>query len=167
MPTAIESCTSTVIIILIKDCSRCTTGILLQYNNNIDNAIVNELNIMSSVSYLELKRRIEELLNRTISFDTYNVHLRKMLKENILNKQDDGKRGKHVFYSLTEEAKKQIQLNLLGVNPEQIIFRRIYEKLDRLLLEINATRNDLYERLVIMVNLNLQPDVKNYHLLIQ
>ena len=141
---------------------------------------------MSSVSYLELKRRIEELLNRTISFDTYNVHLRKMLKENILNKQDDGKRGKHVFYSLTEEAKKQIQLNLLGVNPEQIIFRRIYEKLffydvyhkslniisteeelDRLLLEINATRNDLYERLVIMVNLNLQPDVKNYHLLIQ
>jgi hypothetical protein len=133
-------------------------------NDKIDNAIVNELNIISSVCYLELKRRFEESLNRTISFDTYNVHLRKMLKENILNKQDDGKRGKSVFYSLTEGAKKQIQLNLLGVNPEQTLFRRIYEnlffydvyhaplnvisteeELDRLLLEFNATRNDLYE----------------------
>jgi hypothetical protein len=51
-----------------------------------------------------------------------------MLSENTLQKDDRG-RGKQVFYSLTEVAKKQRQLNMLGVNPKQLLFRRIYEKL--------------------------------------
>jgi hypothetical protein len=51
-----------------------------------------------------------------------------MLKQNILKKDDMG-RGKQVLYSLTEDAKKQRHLNILGVNPQQVLFRRIYEKL--------------------------------------
>lgn len=134
----------------------------MQYDKNIDQVIINELGQYEHLGYLELKKRVEKSLNRTISFDTYNVHLKQMLKENTLSKQDNRERGKPVFYSLTEKAKKQNHLNLLGINPKQILFRRIYEKvffyeifhtplniisseqeLDAFLSEVNATRNDL------------------------
>jgi hypothetical protein len=140
-------------------------GYILQYDKNTDQTIINELGHSERLGYLELKKRIEKSLKRAISFDTYNVHLKRMLKENILSKQDNQERGKPVFYSLTEKAKKQIQLNLLGINSKQILFRRIYEKvffyevyhtplnivsseqeLDVFLSEINATRSDLRER---------------------
>jgi hypothetical protein len=94
----------------------------------MDNAIVDELASHGSISYLELIDRVVKLRGKTMSFETFNFHLKKMLKENILKKDDKG-RGKQVFYSLTEDAKKQRHLNILGVNPQQLLFRRIYEKL--------------------------------------
>src|ERR687888_431353 len=100
----------------------------MQYDNQMDNAIVDELASHGSISYLELIDRVVKLRGKTMSFETFNFHLKKMLKENILKKDDKG-RGKQVFYSLTEDAKKQRHLNILGVNPQQLLFRRIYEKL--------------------------------------
>lgn len=100
----------------------------MQYDNQIDNAIVDTLALHGSISYLELKDKIVKHRGKTMSFETFNFHLKKMLKEKILKKDDMG-RGKKVFYSLTEDAKKQRHLNILGVNPQQLLFRRIYEKL--------------------------------------
>jgi hypothetical protein len=136
----------------------------LQYNGEIDNIIINELSMNEFISFLELKKRVERSLSRTLSFQTYSDHLKKMIKDKILNKKDTYERGKPVFYSLSDDAKRQRQLNLLGVSPKQILFRNIYEKiffyeiyhtplkvigseqeLDRFLSEINMTRADLKE----------------------
>src|SRR3954468_19012352 len=100
----------------------------MQYDNDIDNVIVDELASNGPISYLELEDRVVKRRGKTMSFETFNFHLKKMVKENVLKKDDRG-RGKQVFYSLTEDAKKQRQLNILGVNPNQLLFRRIYEKL--------------------------------------
>src|SRR6266496_4558581 len=111
----------------------------LQYDSQIDSIIIKLLNLTESMTYLDLKRRIERSLDpikhfepqytngkprnikraRTISFETYNLHLEKMIRENILEKRDSGKKGKPVFYSLTKQFKKQVMLNTLGLSPKQ------------------------------------------------
>jgi hypothetical protein len=62
-----------------------------------------------------------------MSFDVYNLHVRKLLKAKILRRDQAGKRGKKVPYSIADEAKRQIQLKLIA-RPKQNIFRKIYEK---------------------------------------
>jgi hypothetical protein len=134
----------------------------LKYDEQMDIAIVNELSISESISNSDLKRRIEGVLDRTINSRTYSDHLKKMLHENILQKYDTGERGKQaVYYSLTEQAKKQKQLRILRTDPKCNSFRQIYailffraiteaeiyhcdnSNLDQLLSDIHATRKDL------------------------
>jgi hypothetical protein len=133
----------------------------LKYDERIDNAIINELSKNLSCLYRELKRKIEKRLQKTISFDVYNLHIRKLLKANILGRDHAGKRGKKVLYSIADEAKRQIQLKLIA-HPKKSIFRKIYEKFffyevhysphkvissekefDKLLSELNTTRKKL------------------------
>jgi hypothetical protein len=83
-----------------------------------------------------------------------------MLQENRLHKDDSGRKGAKVFFSLTESAIKGYQLEVLGVNEKsskqrilyQLIFLRethgldysIYEQdLDFFLSNIPASRKDL------------------------
>jgi hypothetical protein len=134
----------------------------MQYDTDIDNAIVDELASYGPISYLELEDRVVKLRGKTMSFETFNVHLKKMLKENVLKKDDRG-RGKQVFYSLTEDAKKQRQLNILGVNPKQLLFRRIYEKLFfyeiyHVPLNIVSSQDDFNKILA-----ELKVDIKDLH----
>ncbi len=91
----------------------------MQYDERIDACVIEELNCNNRISYLTLKDRVEKLLGRTLSFDTYNNHLRRMQAENIISKEDKKERGKKVFYSMTEQAKKQQRLDLLAVSPKQ------------------------------------------------
>jgi DNA-binding Lrp family transcriptional regulator len=133
----------------------------LKYDERIDNAIINELSKNLSCPYRELKRKIEKHLQKTISFDVYNLHIRKLLKAKILGRNHAEKRGKKVLYSIPDEAKRQIQLKLIA-HPKQSIFRKIYEKFffyevhysprkvissekefDKLLSELNITRKKL------------------------
>jgi predicted HTH transcriptional regulator len=80
----------------------------LKYDIDIDRAIINQLAESESLSSGKLKERIEMVLTRAINDKTYFNHLRKLVDKKILNKQDDGKRGKvSVYYSLTEEAKRR------------------------------------------------------------
>ena len=51
-----------------------------------------------------------------------------MVANGQLIKVDEG-RGKHVFYSISENTKKQWQLNILKINEKQEIFKKIYEKI--------------------------------------
>jgi len=101
----------------------------LQYDTRIDNTVVEELSKNGSVSFLKLKCKVEGALNRKLSFQTYNDHLKKMIHDKIVFKTDSYVRGKPVFYSLTEDANKRRQLNLLGINPKQILYRKIYERI--------------------------------------
>ena len=79
--------------------------------------------------YMELKRDIDKVLGRTLSFDPYQSHLKRMENENTINKEHTGRRGKPVWYSLTKEVLDQIQIGILGAGNRQEIFRSIYEKI--------------------------------------
>ncbi len=103
----------------------------LEYDIDIDRAIFHELNLSESVSSGQLKIRIEKFLGRqSITPAVYYDHINKMLNERDLEKKDTRERGKQsVFYSLTKEAKREWKLNIHRLNPEHVIFRKIYERL--------------------------------------
>ena len=134
----------------------------LQYEVAIDVAIIKLLIDSDPISSGDLKRRIEETLDRKIKPKTYYNHLNRLVNDNVLNKNDTGVRGKQsVFYSLAEEAKRRIELNLLRVFPgygtiKHMYFYLIFEgiakgetcscdsiDLDNHLSEMNISRKDL------------------------
>ena len=117
MPTGIDSCIITIIIILIKQLSVSSKSKIFnmskitraqnscafdrEYSHNgilyyvdIDIAIVNQLSNCESVYSSELKRKIEGSLGRKLPFPTLSAHIKRMLKENILQKNDTQQRGK-------------------------------------------------------------------------
>jgi hypothetical protein len=75
-----------------------------------------------------LKRTIESKLNRKLSPDVFYPHLSKMVAGGQLIKVDEG-RGRHVYYSISENTKKQRQLNILKINDQQELFKNIYGKI--------------------------------------
>ena len=97
------------------------------YDITLDNVIINRLNIHEKCPSGKLKLATEQLIGRTLSPDTFYSHLDVLVNCKILDRTDRG-RGKDVLYSLTENAKKLLQLNLLGDDWEKIkLFNKIYE----------------------------------------
>lgn len=99
-----------------------------KYDITIDNAIIAQLNVTETYTSGKLKLATEQLIGRTLSPDTFYGHRDVLVGCRILAKIDKG-RGKDVLYSLTENAKKLLQLNLLGCDWEKIrLFNMIYER---------------------------------------
>ncbi len=102
----------------------------LQYDIEIDRAIFHELNLSESLSSGQLKKGIENFLGRAVASTVYYDHINKLVSENDLEKKDTKERGRQsVFYSLNGEAKRSWRLNIHRLNPEYILFRKIYERL--------------------------------------
>ena len=133
---------------------------VLKYRQDIIEGIVNSLLKENEVTYTRLYDRVKKILGCALSYRDFGTHVNEMLQEKTLHKNDSGKRGTKVFYSLTESAIKGYQLEVLGVNEKsskrrilyQLIFLRethgldysIHEKdLDFFLSHIPASRNDL------------------------
>ena len=95
---------------------------------NIDKAIILELSKTHSISSGDLKSLVEKSVGRIISSITFSVHIKNMLQEGELEKNDTG-RGQKVFYSITEGLKRQLRLNLHRLEPQHTLFRKIYERL--------------------------------------
>ena len=98
----------------------------LTYDTAIDIAIISELSVYDSPSSAELKRRIEKTLDRSIFPKTYYNHLKVLVSDNLLNRDDSAGIGKLVFYSLTEEAKKRKPLRLLRTDPDYRLTKHMY-----------------------------------------
>lgn len=95
---------------------------------NIDKAIILELSKTHSISSGDLKSLVEKSVGHIISSITFSVHIKNMLQEGELEKNDTG-RGQKVFYSITEGLKRQLRLNLHRLEPQHTLFRKIYERL--------------------------------------
>jgi hypothetical protein len=102
----------------------------LKYDVTIDSAIFNlSNNEKDSLNNRELKSKIENYVGHNVAFTTFQTHLNILVNYKILTKNDSG-RGKEVLYSLTGGAKKLLKLNLLKQSSsEEIMCRRIFEKL--------------------------------------
>lgn len=99
-----------------------------KYDIAIDNAIINHLNVSETNSSGQLKLAAEQSVGRVLSPDTFYGHRDVLIDCKMLAKTDRG-RGRDVLYSLTDNAKKLLQLNLLGDNWERIrLFNKIYER---------------------------------------
>ncbi len=98
----------------------------LTYDTAVDIAIISELSVCDSLSSAELKRRIEKTLDRSIFPKTYYNHLKMLVSDNLLNRDDSAGIGKLVFYSLTEEAKKRKPLKLLRTDPDYGLVKGMY-----------------------------------------
>jgi hypothetical protein len=100
----------------------------LKYDISIDNVIINHLNVIESSASGKLKQKTEQLIGRTLSPDTFYGHTNVLTSCKILVKTDGG-RGKDVLYSLSKNAKRLLQLNLLGEDWEKIrLFNMIYDR---------------------------------------
>ena len=102
----------------------------LKYDVTIDSAIFDLLNNeKDSLNNRELKSNVESYVGRNVAFTTFQTHLNLLVNHKILTKNDSG-RGKEVLYSLTSGARRLLKLKLLKQNsPEEIMCRRIFEKL--------------------------------------
>jgi len=99
------------------------------YDKKIDTSITDILLKNEKLSYSELKNKINKVLKRNLSHEVYCNHLKVMQAEKILNKDSTNQRGRKVLFSLTHEARKRMQLEILGDASRQLIFKRIYEKI--------------------------------------
>jgi hypothetical protein len=93
-----------------------------EYDTAIDEAIIEELLKENSLRYSELREGVVKALSRPgPSYETFGIHLKKMLRYKILEKTANGNRG----YRLTGEAKARRRLDILGFHPKQHLYRLI------------------------------------------
>jgi hypothetical protein len=88
----------------------------MKYDNNIDSAIAIALTNTSVLGYRELKRTIEshEYLDRRISFDTFNFHIKRMRANSQLINISNAKRGQKVSLCISPTFRQEINLDLFG-----------------------------------------------------
>src|SRR6188472_2302870 len=98
------------------------------YDLHLDNSIIQPLFTFEKLSNREFKTEIEKLrCDSWIGLTKYFKHIKRLIEGRILRKEEHGI-GNKVDYSLTEYARKQVRLNLLGISIEDIIlFRKIYQ----------------------------------------
>ena len=68
--------------------------------------------------YMELFRAIKNTY-RKISIDAFNSHIKNMIGKALISKDDNGQRGKRVYYFLTEKAKQLQRLKILESKPAE------------------------------------------------
>lgn len=131
-----------------------------KYRQDIFDSVTTILLKEDRLNYSRLYSGVKQVLRRSLSNRDFSAHLEKMLKENTLHKEDPGKRGTPVVYSLTENAKRKYQLKILGIDEKSEKRRILYqllslfelfgseynitdEELDEFLSYIPASRKDL------------------------
>jgi DNA-binding transcriptional ArsR family regulator len=99
----------------------------LDYLKILDTTIVS-LVLEKSLDYRTLMKESSRLIGRRqhISSNTFSSHLHKLLKKGILESKIE---GRHVVYSITENAKKEERLKILWDDVEEMKYLKIYVKL--------------------------------------
>jgi len=128
------------------------------YNLEIDREVIGALTRFIKMNNGQMKREVQKKLG-SISPKTWDTHLKRMLAEGYLIKEDTRLRNQKVFYSLTQYAEQLRDLQILRTDPNHIVLRRIYADLffraiiegniyvhgdlDEILNEIHSNRDEL------------------------
>src|SRR5215831_20978827 len=83
----------------------------MKTDERIDTWIIRALTEKATLHYMGLLEYTRKSY-RHISLDTFNSHIKKMLSEGYIVK-NTGKRGKKVYYFLTEKTKQMERLKIL------------------------------------------------------
>lgn len=91
-----------------------------QYEYQYDHCIAKALFKYEQLGHRELKEKIEsqEYLNKTISPDTFNYHLKRMKKHGYIKQKKSKlwKRGQTTPFCLTRRTKQEIELDILQIS---------------------------------------------------
>jgi len=101
----------------------------LQYNESIDEIIITGLLENVELGYNGLKSLVDKSRHKKLSYETFSFHVKKLLGDKTLSKDDPGKRGFKVKYSLMPDAKKKRELQILGYDRKQLMRRKLYERI--------------------------------------
>jgi hypothetical protein len=120
-----------------------------KYNQNIFDALNTVLLEADKngkrMHYREIHRGVTNLIGSQISYRKFEQHLKYMVNENLLFKDDPtGKRGPKVYFSLTEKARRRNSLGILGIDERVHKRRSLYQLL--LFFEAIKRRNLLSKR---------------------
>jgi hypothetical protein len=117
----------------------------------------------TKLGYSKLYEEVKDKLHSNISHRDFSAHVKQMVNENILYKEDPTKiRGTPVYYSLTKKAIKEDQLKILGIDEkvqkrkslyQLLIFFEAFKRrdllserqLDRFLRQIGVSQKNLEE----------------------
>lgn len=101
----------------------------MQYKHEIDDIIM-DLIWDRFLGYNELKRAIDGKLGRKLSYETFDLHVDRLLQKKLIEKVGDtGRRGTSVQYHVTGETKRKKQLQILGYDRKQLLLRKVYEQI--------------------------------------
>jgi hypothetical protein len=134
--------------------------LVFKYRQDVIEGIICTLLKENKITYTGLYNHVTKILASALSYRDFERHINRMLQEKRLHKDDSGRKGAKVFFSLTESAIKGHQLEVLGINEKsskrrilyQLIFLRETHGLDYIIDEqdldfflshIPASRNDL------------------------
>lgn len=131
---------------------------LKRYRIDYDYAIADALYRYGPLWYRELKRKIEseEYLNKTISFETFHYHLKKLLKSAIVVKSNNHKRGQQHLLRLSSLAAEQKRLGTFKVGdsldikpklqPHNTFFEELSadERMQAIYVIVGMATNDVY-----------------------
>src|SRR5438132_7748676 len=92
-------------------------------------AIAESLLQKEKLNYSKIYEAVVDNTGHTISHRDFAAHLKQMVNDNILHKQDSNKRGTSVDYSLTKKALRQNQLKILGIDGEVQKRKTLYKLL--------------------------------------
>src|SRR5215831_5746175 len=92
----------------------------MKTDEQIDKWIVRALTEKATLHYMGLLEYTRKSY-RHISLDTFNSHIKKMLSEDYIGKNDTGERGKKVYYFLTEKTKQMERLKILDFKSKREI----------------------------------------------
>jgi hypothetical protein len=134
--------------------------LVFKYRQDIIEGIICTLLKENKLTYTGLYEHVTKILGSALSYRDFERHINRMLREIRLHKEDSGKKGAKVFFSLTESAIKGYQLEVLEINEksskQRILYQLIFlrethgldyiideQDLDFFLSNIPASRNDL------------------------
>ncbi|CAN5157304.1 hypothetical protein BH18THE2_BH18THE2_18990 [soil metagenome] len=80
-------------------------------------------------SWTDLYERVKQSLGRNLSPRDFSSHVKNMINEGILLKEDTGQRGKRVSISLTKNAKRRHSLGILGQGKQELKSKKILQLL--------------------------------------
>jgi hypothetical protein len=111
------------VVLLLPLQSKCRTDI---FNILAESLLQSE----TDFTYSALYQKVLSNIDYTLSHRDFVACLQAMVNENIVNKVDKtGKRGSKIYYSLTENARRQHQLRILKVDKDYEMKRSIYQLL--------------------------------------
>lgn len=121
-------------VTLIFNVIRITLYVAKPYKFGYDGEIIKILNYRGKLSYRKIKNELENNINKQLSFDTFNYHIRNLVDKNYiqpLNKFNT-RRGEKLFYELSGHIKQEIRLGIFRITDNRIVTKQANDERDLL-----------------------------------
>lgn len=88
------------------------------YKYEYDIQIMKILNEKGRLGFRQIKKTLEDKVNKQLSFDTFNYHMKNLVAKNDIQplNKNNTKKGEKLFYELSLHIKQEIRLGIFRIN---------------------------------------------------